>query len=626
MKDPPGTVVASRQRQRSRRRLDLGRDRRAITSYTYTISAGADVRPATLPVPGPPRLAITGLKASPHAVTPNGDWSGERTRMRFGLTRRATLGARVVSAATDSSVRTLLASSVRAAGRRSMTWDGTNAVGPPSPTVATGSSLGRGGSEDVSRSVRVVVDRTLGGFFASPKVFSPNGDGEIDRSGSATSSHGPRRSGCRFAGRRRPPDPGRSSQAAGDHELHWNGRAHGARVADGSATVVVRARSSLGTRKLSRRSSSTRGAPSCACFPSPGAGRMRLRLSLSERARLRSGTAGSRGGTAALRCRPPGRRGADPPAVPRQSRALLATDAGLNRSRAVVGRAYRSNPTSPLSTSLRSPSISTSSRPCGRPRCRGLSPRPRGPCDRVGSPALRVRRRSRPDLRRANGRRRARAQEQVGEDGCALAPDAVGGQQRACRHLRVRRQLLARLVHVETYSQHDRAAVCLRQNARDLAPVDQTSLGHLICAASAVAPSTVSATATPPTSESSAMARSGGGLSTTEQSMLVPGGASRRGRVAHVRPSARRRLATAPSARSGLEQALCRLAGSRTRTDARSGPEQWFDRPPGSARPAMADTRLTLPCNQPPRPPVLPSNSRRCGGRSRTGSSATWTS
>ena len=50
------------------------------------------------PVPGPPPLRIRGLKASPHAVTPNGDWSGESTTVRFGLTRRAVLEVRIVNA------------------------------------------------------------------------------------------------------------------------------------------------------------------------------------------------------------------------------------------------------------------------------------------------------------------------------------------------------------------------------------------------------------------------------------------------------------------------------------------------------------------------------------------------
>jgi len=49
--------------------------------------------------------------------------------VRFRLNRRAVLGARVVSASTGNSVRTLLASSERPAGRRSLSWDGRTSGG-----------------------------------------------------------------------------------------------------------------------------------------------------------------------------------------------------------------------------------------------------------------------------------------------------------------------------------------------------------------------------------------------------------------------------------------------------------------------------------------------------------------
>ena len=129
VKDAAGAVVA--QGSGTGRAIDWTWDASAvpIAYYTYTISAGPDVRPSTLPVPGPPPLAVTGLSVSPSVLTPNGDWAGEAASVRFGLTRRATLGVRVVNATTSGLVRTLLASAERPAGTRTMSWDGRDGSG-----------------------------------------------------------------------------------------------------------------------------------------------------------------------------------------------------------------------------------------------------------------------------------------------------------------------------------------------------------------------------------------------------------------------------------------------------------------------------------------------------------------
>jgi flagellar hook assembly protein FlgD len=223
--------------------------------FTYTISAGADVRPATFPVPGPPPLAVTGLKATPRALTPNGDWSGERTTVRFRLNRRASLRVRVVTASSGLLVRTLLARAVRSAGARSLSWNGTAGDGTP---VADGryriEVSAEAGVEAVSRRVTVVVDRTLGGMSATPRAISPNGDGRVDTlkigyalTRAATVRVQIRRNGTVLRRLVRS-----SSQVAGAYTLDWDGLAKGVRVSDGTVNAVVLATTSLGTRKLTR--------------------------------------------------------------------------------------------------------------------------------------------------------------------------------------------------------------------------------------------------------------------------------------------------------------------------------------------------------------------------------------
>jgi flagellar hook assembly protein FlgD len=314
-----------------------------IVHYTYTISAGSNVRPSTLPVPGPPPLAITGLRARPRALTPNGDWSGESSTIRFGLTRRAALGARVVSASSGNAVRTLLASSVRSAGVRSLRWDGRSSGGA---LVADGRYRIEVSAEDrsdqVTRSILVVVDRTLGGVSAAPAAFSPNRDGRADRLeiGYALTRSASVRVQIRRGGKvvRTLVD---ATHPAGTYGVRWTGwLGNGRRLSDGDARVVVLASTSLGRRKLTRSILLDRRAPVVrvrSLRMRKGVARLRLTLSESARLRIWFGRSGWRGGLVADVTRPAGIV-----TIRRHVRArvvrVLATDAALNRSRAVVYR------------------------------------------------------------------------------------------------------------------------------------------------------------------------------------------------------------------------------------------------------------------------------------------------
>jgi hypothetical protein len=255
VKDGAGTVVASG--SGSSADVDWTWDASAvpILFYTYTISAGSNVRPATFAVPGPPPLAVTGLKASPKTLTPNGDWSGEHTTVIFGLTRRASLAVRVLNASSGSPVRTLLTRAVRTAGARSMSWDGTAGDGSPVPDGRYRIEVtAEDGPESVARTVDLVVDRTLGDVSARPSAISPNGDRRADGlriryalTRAATVRVEIRRQGKVLRRLVRP-----VSQGIGSYVVPWDGLAKGVRAPDGSATAVVLARTSLGTRKLTR--------------------------------------------------------------------------------------------------------------------------------------------------------------------------------------------------------------------------------------------------------------------------------------------------------------------------------------------------------------------------------------
>jgi flagellar hook assembly protein FlgD len=337
VKDATGTVIASG--SGSSRAIDWTWDASSvpIIAYTYTISAGENVRPATYPVPGPPPLAVTRLDAKPSALTPNGDGSGELTMVSFGLTRRALLGVRVLNAS-GSAVRTLLASSSRPAGPWSVNWDGRTGGGALVPEGRYQIEVAaEDGPEHVTRFTSVVVDRTLGWLVAAPAVVSPNGDGRVDTlevgyelTRPATVEVKIRRNGKLVRTLRDRP------QDVGVHSVHWNGRVHGRAASDGTVTVRVTAKTSLGKRRLERAIRVDTRAPVVTVRSLKRVnGTLRLRLRLSEAAQLtiRYG----RSGPVVKTSRPAGNV-----TVRRDLHAKIvrvkATDAGLNRSRAVYRR------------------------------------------------------------------------------------------------------------------------------------------------------------------------------------------------------------------------------------------------------------------------------------------------
>ncbi len=344
VRDAGGNVVA--QGNGSGTAVDWTWDTSALpaASYTYTIGAGAAVRPATGRVPAPPPLAVTGLKATPAAITPNGDWSGEQTAISFRVSRQATLGVRVVNATSGTLVRTLLASGARPAGAFSLVWkggDGTGAFVPDGRYRIEVSA--EAGVEQVERSATVVVDKTLGGVSAAPAVLSPNGDGARDslRIGFELT----RQAAVRVQIRRK----GKvvrtvlsGTLAAGAYAATWDGkRADGSPVGQGPASALVLATTSLGERVLSRpvRLDTVRPVVRILSLRRDGP-LVRLRFSLSEAGQVRIwyGRNHWSDGDSIVRQRTAGTHPFSRRVTARFVR-IVALDTALNRSRAALARA-----------------------------------------------------------------------------------------------------------------------------------------------------------------------------------------------------------------------------------------------------------------------------------------------
>jgi flagellar hook assembly protein FlgD len=312
-----------------------------IDRYTYVIAAGPDTRPAAGAVPGPPPLAIFGLRAVPAVVTPNRDGVNDVARVSFSLSVRATVRVRVLASGTV--VRTLIADQSRPAGPVVVAWNGTRTDGS---AASDGSYririMATAGEQQATRIRDLLVDRTLGGLTVSPTPFSPNGDRRRDLVGAAFELS--RRAHVRvdvLRGKTRVRRLLRGTLAAGGQQAVWGGRlADGRRAPDGAYRVRVRATTALGTRTLAGPVVVDTKAPVVRILSARVVrGLTRIRLLLSEPARLRIwyGTAQWNDGDSAVVRRPAGEG-----RVWRRTRAgvvrIVARDAAGNVGRPVVAR------------------------------------------------------------------------------------------------------------------------------------------------------------------------------------------------------------------------------------------------------------------------------------------------
>ena len=127
-------------------------------SYTWTISAGPDVRPATGFVgTAPVALAIKSLAATPRTIT-------QTTRISYSLTAAATVTATLRNAG-GTDVATLFTQR-HEPGKQSFTLTATNIPEGHFQLVLTASN----GKSSVSASVPVVIDRTVTRFAVTPAV------------------------------------------------------------------------------------------------------------------------------------------------------------------------------------------------------------------------------------------------------------------------------------------------------------------------------------------------------------------------------------------------------------------------------------------------------------------------
>ncbi|MEZ5100471.1 MAG: FlgD immunoglobulin-like domain containing protein [Thermoleophilia bacterium] len=225
------------------------------------LSAGAEVRPATVALtavdrsaaPVQPVVAVSGLRVSPAVLTANGDGSGDRATISFGVTAAATVTVRIRDEQ-GVPVATLLDAVGVGPGRQSFAWDGRAADGAVAPDGRYRVEVVARGADGipVTGSVRLTLDRSLVGVGTAALV-SPNGDGRLDRLPVTFTLGRPAtvavrvRRGTSWVG-----TVFRGELAAGQQSLAWVPRTRKGRLADGRYAVVVRSTTDLGTQSQQR--------------------------------------------------------------------------------------------------------------------------------------------------------------------------------------------------------------------------------------------------------------------------------------------------------------------------------------------------------------------------------------
>ncbi len=150
-------------------------------SYTWTIEAGSETRPAqgtidsAAPIP-PPAALLSGLVVDPAVLSPDGDGIADATTISYTLSTKAAVTATVTDAS-GAVVATLFADQLQSARRQSFPYA---AEGLPDGayvlTVAAAGQDGRSAQATASLS----IDRTLSGLTLSTVALTPNGDGTDD--------------------------------------------------------------------------------------------------------------------------------------------------------------------------------------------------------------------------------------------------------------------------------------------------------------------------------------------------------------------------------------------------------------------------------------------------------------
>jgi len=207
-------------------------------------SAGATSAAGVLSGAAAATLALTGPKADPATITPNGDGQADTTTISYTLTANANVVVSILDAS-GATVAELEPKQWRRAGPRSVVFDGADlADGAYLVHVAANATGGRSATADVP----VTVTRTLGRLAFASSAVTPNGDGRNDTlsltvplTASATLTVRILRNGKWVA------TPFTGLAGPGAQIVTWDGSKRIGKAQDGAYTASVEAVDAIGT-------------------------------------------------------------------------------------------------------------------------------------------------------------------------------------------------------------------------------------------------------------------------------------------------------------------------------------------------------------------------------------------
>ena len=235
---------------------------RAVSgAYTYAITAGEDVTPASGAIgdaPGPDaELVVADIAADPETVTPNGDGAGDASSITYTLSDAANVTVTVQNAL-GATVTSFPKTWKRAAEHVVRVDPATLPDGIYSVVVSAVATGGR----TASAAVPIAVTRTLGSVAATRVSFSPNADRSADTIGWRFTLAAPAavtlrvlRDGKWVA------TPFAGTLQAGPRLVSWNGAKRLGRLRDGDYEAVLEATDEVGTARVVLPFSSDTTAP-----------------------------------------------------------------------------------------------------------------------------------------------------------------------------------------------------------------------------------------------------------------------------------------------------------------------------------------------------------------------------
>ena len=210
--------------------------------------AGGTLGSAVPTAPTPtPTLDLGDVSAEPETISPNGDGLADVSTFTYTTTAPATVTVTVVDAG-GQDVAVLSGPAAEPAGTHTLSFaaDG----------LADGAYQLRVDAADaertVSRTVAVLVTRTLENVSVAPQVFSPNGDGRADRLTVRFAVVNPAAVRVRaLRGGTWVATPFAGDVSAGPHVVRWDGSKRLGRLLDGEYTIEVDATDAITTSALS---------------------------------------------------------------------------------------------------------------------------------------------------------------------------------------------------------------------------------------------------------------------------------------------------------------------------------------------------------------------------------------